>query len=62
MITSVTKISIPSAVVYYCCVWYTYFRNGRYCSGNDEKMRYIMYIDSLFLKGVVGCSNAYVSI
>ena len=29
-ITSVTKISIPSAVVYYYCAWYTYFRNGRY--------------------------------
>ena len=29
-ITSVTKISIPSAVVIHYCAWYTYCRNGRY--------------------------------
>ena len=28
-IMSVTKISIPSAVVIHYCAWYTYFRNGR---------------------------------
>ena len=28
-ITSVSKISIPSAVVIYYCAWYTYFWNGR---------------------------------
>ena len=27
-LTSVTKISIPSAVVYYHCAWYTCFCNG----------------------------------
>ena len=30
VLTSVPKISIPSAVVYYYCAWYTYFHNGRY--------------------------------
>ena len=29
-VTSVLKISIPSAVVYYYCAWYIYFRNGHY--------------------------------
>ena len=29
-ITSNPKISISSAVVYYYCVWYTYFQNGHY--------------------------------
>ena len=28
-VMSVPEISIPSAVVYYLCAWYTYFWNGR---------------------------------
>ena len=35
-LTSVPKISIPSAEVYYYCTWYTYFRNRRYSSLNTD--------------------------
>ena len=30
LLTSIPKISIPSALVIHYCAWYTYFRNGRY--------------------------------
>ena len=48
-LTSVPKKRIPSAVVYYYCAWYSFFRNGRYhspCEGLLQRkvcMYYVQY-------------------
>ena len=43
-VTSVTKISIPSAEVYYYCAWYTYFRNRRYKLRISSDLRYFKFL------------------
>ena len=59
IVTSVTKISIPSTVVYYYCTWYTYIRNRCYWKSDAFRRKWFLlyFFSSSLNKNLQACGK-----